>query len=175
MWLVKRSVARRVVWIASSAAVVLGTVVTAMVARSDHATRPAAISDPGPLTFDPEVKSEFAAAVDDIFFARVGQKIGERRRNGWIEVQYEADVLEVLKGNLRGTVVINMLPLGDVHVEGAEDLEPLTGGSTYLFATRAREADRWNTVSIQQGRVLADSESDYARLKAEFLAAISPG
>ncbi len=92
----------------------------------------------------------------DVFFGQVIEKLGQTRKYGYPETQFNVKVLEVLKGSLSGTVKVNQQ--GGTRIDGTQwrmegDPTLLDPGKSYLFVTRHLPAEDWHTVSPGYGNI----------------------
>ncbi|MGL4298569.1 MAG: hypothetical protein ACRCW4_05785, partial [Candidatus Neomicrothrix subdominans] len=101
---------------------------------------------------------KLAGLADDVFIARInGEKSKKRIDKELPETQYSATIIDSLKGNLSGEVVMNQQGgLDEEHHELVifEGDELVKVGSVYLFATLRNETENWNTMRFsRQGEV----------------------
>lgn len=94
-------------------------------------------------------------ASHNIFVGKVVKVVGSEGRRLGPETQFQVEVIENIKGDLRGAVIVNQLggykdnilyavESGDDEGSGSYLLQP---GSTYLFATRFLEEKNWYTLN----------------------------
>jgi hypothetical protein len=99
---------------------------------------------------------ELVGLAQDVFFGQVIEKLGQTRKYGYPETQFNVKVLEVLKGSLSGTVKVNQQ--GGTRIDGTQwrmegDPTLLDPGKSYLFVTRHLPAEDWHTVSPGYGNI----------------------
>lgn len=137
-------------------------------------TKPLRVVDAGPFITDFRDDRRLAGGVHDIFVGRVVSKAGNKSLQRLPETQFQVDVLETIKGNLSGTVVVNQLGgyRGNqlVLFEGDKLLEI---GKTYLFATRNHPEEDWHTLVSGYGDLLISNEAGRASLTARFRKAVN--
>lgn len=98
---------------------------------------------------------ESASDSSNVFVGIVVRKVGNEAVDFAPEEQYEVRVEENLKGDLTGSVTVNLLSLAheEDHEEGAGTHQSLKDGSTYVFFTRYLEEQGWYTVVPGDGRL----------------------
>jgi hypothetical protein len=116
-------------------------------------------------------------AADNIFVGKVISGYGNKQRGSGPETQFKVEVVDNIKGELNGEVVVNQqggYRDGELYVfEGDlfsdNDKESLLQvGSTYLFSTRKSELNNWYTlISYPEANVLLAPEERYIT-KAEI-------
>ncbi len=96
-------------------------------------------------------------ASHNVFVGRVVKQSGNKELGIGPETQFEVEIIENIKGELKGTVVVNqqggyknnvlyIVESDDILPSKAEDYL-LRPGSTYLLATRYNEAEGWYTLN----------------------------
>jgi hypothetical protein len=95
-------------------------------------------------------------ASHNVFVAKVVKEIGQKERGVGPETQFEVEVIENIKGDLKGDVILNQLggyKDGKLYIaerdsssNNAEDYL-LKEGAVYLFATRYNEKEDWYTLN----------------------------
>lgn len=118
---------------------------------------------------------KLAGFADDIFFARVERRIGET--NGDLpRTQFQVAVLETLKGNLSGSVVVREDGGTDrlcFKFRMADNPVLMEPGSRYLlFTKRPFESSNWHYVLSGFGKYEVTGPRDAARLRERFAEAI---
>lgn len=102
-----------------------------------------------------------AGVVDNIFVGRVVSQVGTKALNTFPETQFKVEVLENVKGNLAGIVVVNQqggfLSNELVLMEGDKLLEV---GKTYLFATKPLASEGWHTLVPKYGDIPLANEKE---------------
>ena len=132
----------------------------------------------GPTLTDLSDPARLVGFADNVFVGRVAARTGQQ---GWgeservlREVQYQVQVLETLKGNLSGEVVVSVIATEgdtDVLVEEAPG-DPLGVGQEYLFSTRTHPSGVWQTVAIPHSRIPIQSPDHLGQLRQLFLEAV---
>ena len=108
--------------------------------------------------------------VQNIFIGKVLEKSGQTEERGWPETQFKVRVLDVLKGELEGEIIVNQqggIREADGSIYRREgDLELLQTGRAYLFATRTFPEKNWHTVMPGYGdiKIEADDLGDDGKL-----------
>jgi hypothetical protein len=140
-------------------------------------------------TVDAEYAADFSndeilmGASHNVFIGKVIRQTGEKERGIGPETQFQVQVIENIKGDLKGTVTVDQeggykdgvlyVMDGDIGTTGknASDylLQP---GSTYLLATRYNPDENWYTLnSYPTARELFSSDSsatnDYLLLRTD--------
>lgn len=90
---------------------------------------------------------EVVGFADNVFLGKVLKQVDTKSLNSYPETQFEAEVLDNIKGELKGTVKVNQQ--GGYEGEYLflmEDDKLLKVGQTYLFATRYLNEENWHTV-----------------------------
>jgi hypothetical protein len=114
---------------------------------------------------DPQYAADFSndkilmGASHNVFVGKVIQKIGTKERGIGPETQFSVEVIDNIKGNLKGIVTLDQeggYENGAVYVvdDGTSSLKGsainsyfLNPGSTYLFATRYSKKENWYTLN----------------------------
>lgn len=123
-------------------------------------TPPVAPSAPVPIDHyllypgDPQNDRILIGASQNVFVAKIISQTGNKVTEIGPRTQYEAEVVDNIKGNLVGKITIDLLGGFDfsgnlvlVEDEGsASGNNLLKIGATYLFATRYNDQEKWYTV-----------------------------
>lgn len=115
-----------------------------------------------------------AGASNDIFFGKVITKQGEESADRLPEVQYVVQVVEAIKGNLSGEVVVNVFrdePAVSDSIGNFQSGDVLDPGATYLFATRVYGG--WHTASLPLSRRKVSSPQEMDALRSTFREAVA--
>lgn len=116
-------------------------------------------------------------AAHNIFIGKVIKQINTKDLGIGPETQFEVEVVDNIKGNIEGKVVVNQLggyKNGDLYItedalftEDSEEPSLLQIGSTYLFSTRYNEQEEWHTLIAYPtaNKLLSSSESSLEQLK----------
>lgn len=113
-------------------------------------------------------------ASHDIFVAKVLRQMGAKERGIGPETQFEVLVIENIKGDLRGNVIVDQqggYVDGKIYIPGYDfaptaestsaDGTLLQPGSTYIFATRYNPNENWYTlIPYPTALQLLDSNAD---------------
>lgn len=97
-------------------------------------------------------------ASHNVFVGKVVRQVGTKERGMGPETQFEVEVINNIKGDLTGTVVVDQMggyKGGTLYVvEGGDTVLPgndaqylLQPGSTYVLATRYNEEENWHTLN----------------------------
>ena len=104
---------------------------------------------------------QLAGAAHNIFFGQVVEQVGREEYQGTPETQFSVEVLEVLKGDVSGTITVNQE--GGTYADGATYQVAgdnfLEAGTSYFFATRESSSKGWHTVVPEFGDVNLDVEA----------------
>ena len=101
---------------------------------------------------DPSDSKVLMGAAHNVFAGRVIEQSGNKETEIGPRTQYQVEVIDNLKGELKGTVVLDMLGGydKDARLIMIEENDPKTFllqvGTTYLFATRYNEQEKWYTL-----------------------------
>lgn len=122
----------------------------------------------------------------NVFVGKVIRQVGVKERGIGPETQFEVEVIQNIKGNLQGSVVVNqqggyrngilyLVYEGDVVLpadNGNFSMDTLfEPGATYLFASRYSERENWYTfVSHPNGRKLISKDKSLNKVQLETLA-----
>ncbi|MFZ3578668.1 hypothetical protein [Virgibacillus sp. DJP39] len=106
---------------------------------------------------------------DNVFVGKVIEQIGTKSLNGFPETQFKVEVLDNIKGDLKGTVTVNQQGGHEwnkiIIFEGDKLLE---AGNTYLFATRYLEREDWYTLVPVHGDILITSKQEKTQLIEKY-------
>lgn len=99
-------------------------------------------------------------ASHNIFVGTVVKKLGTKERESVPETQFQVEIVDNIKGNLKESIIVNQeggYRLGALYVVGEENPSTqksdeknsylLTPGSTYLFVTRYNPEEDWYTLN----------------------------
>ncbi|SEN29282.1 hypothetical protein [Lihuaxuella thermophila] len=126
------------------------------------------------LVTDLSDQRKLAGLSHHIFVGKVISQAGTKSLGSLPETQFKVQVLQNIKGNLSGTIVVNQqggyAPGSQlVLVEGDPLLQP---GKTYLFATRYLKQENWHTVIPNYGDILLDSPVKQQNLLTQMKQAV---
>lgn len=119
----------------------------------------------GPIIIQAQHAADFSnnevlvGSSHDIFIGKVIKKNGDKERGIGPETQFEVEIIESIKGELNGNVVVNQqggYKNGVLYVVGDGDILAkangedylLQEGETYLLATRYNEKENWHTLNF---------------------------
>lgn len=94
---------------------------------------------------------ETAADSSNVFVGTVIRKTGDEPVDYAPEEQFEVRVNENLKGELTGSVTVNVFPA--LHEQSEERNQTLKEGAVYVFFTRFLDEQGWYTVVPGDGRL----------------------
>lgn len=119
----------------------------------------------------------------NVFVGKVVKQSGNEEYSGTPSTQFDVEMVKNIKGNLKGTVVVDQLGgykdgvLYLVHDDtvASDDIEGgtplLTPGSTYLFAARYNEVkDRYTLITHPNGMKLISADAGLEKARLEELA-----
>ncbi|MGM7723723.1 hypothetical protein [Metabacillus sp. Hm71] len=102
---------------------------------------------------------------DHVFIGKVIEQAGTKKISGFPETQFNVKVLETIKGDLNGTIIVNQNGGYDGNqltvINGDSLIKP---GKTYLFATKYLESENWHTLVPAYGDVLIENEEKQKEL-----------
>lgn len=113
----------------------------------------------------------------NIFIGTVTEQTGTKARSVHPETQFEVEVIDNIKGGLKGKTIVNQLggykdgklyvSEGDMYKEESEKESLLQIGSTYLFTTRYNPNENWNTLLSypSANKLLTSREQDSENLR----------
>ncbi|MGG0185121.1 hypothetical protein [Bacillus rhizoplanae] len=114
-------------------------------------------------------KRQLVGAAQNVFIGKVIKKSGDKRLSELPETQFQIEVLDNIKGHLKGTITVNQQggkKEDQLHLVEGDRL--LTPGETYLFATRYLKEEDWHTLIPNYGDVQITSEDQKGKLVKEF-------
>ena len=102
---------------------------------------------------------------DNVFLGKVIKQVGTKSLSVYPETQFEVEVMDNIKGELKGTVKVNQAGgfEGD-ELFLMEDDKQLIEGNTYLFATRYLKEENWYTVIPVGGDIPVNSDEEKKNL-----------
>lgn len=131
--------------------------------------------------FEPLYVTDFSddrklmGASHNVFIAKVIRQTGNKERGLGPETQFEVQIVENVKGDLSGTVIVNQqggYRNGELHLLGssedyADESYLLQPGKTYLLATRYNPTEEWYTLNPHPAarKLLSGSALDITELK----------
>lgn len=106
---------------------------------------------------------------DNVFLGKVVKKIGTKNLVNYPETQFEVEVLENIKGEVKGTIKVNQAGgfEGD-ELFLMEGDKQLIVGKTYLFATRYLPEEDWHTVVPVGGDIPYNNEEEKKELIVKY-------
>lgn len=116
--------------------------------------------------------NKLVGAADNVFIGTVIKQTDTKTDREQPQTQFSVEVLENIKGNLKGTVIVNQEG-GFETIDGKTYLVLIEGdkllkhNKTYLFATRVSE-NGWNTIAPVYGDLLITNETDRANKIERF-------
>lgn len=114
---------------------------------------------------EPQYAADFSddrvlvGASHNIFVGKVIGQVGIKERGIGPETQFNVEVVDNIKGNLKGTVIVNqeggfedgilyvVRGKDDISIKDSTNSYLLQTGSTYLFATRYNKKENWYTLN----------------------------
>ncbi|MBA4496085.1 hypothetical protein ACFO25_16495 [Paenactinomyces guangxiensis] len=111
---------------------------------------------------------KLAGLAENIFVGKVISQAGTKSLSQLPETQFNVEVIQNIKGNLSGTVLVNQQGgyNQDQELVLVENDPLLKPGHTYLFSTRYLQQEDWHTVIPIHGDVPLKSTSE---LQAKIL------
>lgn len=106
---------------------------------------------------------------DNVFLGKVIKQVGTKSLNGYPETQFEVEVLDNIKGELKGTIKVNQQGGYDgEYLILMEDDKLLVEGQTYLFATRYLKEENWYTVIPVGGDIPFKSDEEKQKIVEKY-------
>lgn len=112
---------------------------------------------------------------DNVFFGKVVSRIGNKNMTEKLpETQYSVEVIDNIKGNLDGMVIVNQQG-GEINAAGKRRLillendKLLEPGKTYLLATRFNNKENWHTLVPYYGDIPVNDNRDMKDLKDSLI------
>lgn len=117
-------------------------------------------------TSDPKQVVGFS---DNVFLGKVIKRIGTKNLGNYPETQFEVEVLDNIKGEVKGTIIVNQAGgfEGD-ELFLMEGDKQLIDGKTYLFATKYLPDEDWHTVVPVGGDIPYNNEEEKAELIVKY-------
>jgi hypothetical protein len=115
-------------------------------------------------------------ASHNVFVGKVLEQIGTKERGIGPETQFKVQVIENIKGELDGEVVVDQeggYKNGILYIFGEGDGKSylLQPGSTYLFATRYNKNENWYTlISHPAGKKVISSDGSMGQKQLKMTA-----
>jgi hypothetical protein len=102
--------------------------------------------------------SALVGFAQNVFIGEIVSEKGNKKLSEYPETQFNVKVIENIKGNLSGTVIVNQEGgYLDKTLYVVENDTMLKQGKKYLFATRYNKAENFHTVIPVNGKVNIDS------------------
>lgn len=95
----------------------------------------------------------------NVFIGEVKAQVGNKKLNSHPESQFKVEVIQNIKGSLKGTVTVNQqagFDDGTLMLFKGDSL--LEVGKTYLFATLFNQEQNWYTLVPAYGDIFIDSD-----------------
>lgn len=111
-------------------------------------------------TFDVSDPNRLVGWADSVFVGKVVEQFGTKSLGGLPETQFKVEVMDTIKGDVKGTVIVNQ----QGGYEGKElvlvENDPLLeNGKSYLFITKYLKEEKWHTLVPVYGDIEITSES----------------
>lgn len=124
-------------------------------------------------------KAEVVGNSENVFLAKVIKQVGTTSPSPDIpRTQFEVEVLKNIKGNLKGTEIINQTVGYRKDSDGNEVLvkfenqEPLEPGKTYLFGTIYSQENNWHNPVPGYGEIKVQDQEEEKKLISEYKEAL---
>ena len=116
--------------------------------------------------FDVTNDRKLSNFAEDIFFGKVTEKNGESAERGDPQTQYQVAVIEVLKGDVSGSIIVTQT--GGTESDGtkfrmADDPVLMEAGEVYLFITREDKAKEWHHPGSGYSKIKLEVAEDATR------------
>ena len=117
----------------------------------------------------------------NVFVGKVLKQIGSKELGIGPETQFEVEVIDNIKGNLKGIITLNQLggyKNGILYIVASDSVESssknadsylLKDGSTYVFSTRYNPNENWYTLISDPNAykvISSDNKLDFSQLSA---------
>ncbi|MFX3673588.1 MAG: hypothetical protein ACE3JQ_03935 [Paenisporosarcina sp.] len=114
---------------------------------NSHPENPVVITIDSDFVIDTSDPRQVVGISENVFLGKVVKQVGTRNLSSYPETQFEVEVLENIKGELKDTIKVNQAG----GYEGNELFlmegdKQLIEGKTYLLATRYLVEENWHTV-----------------------------
>jgi hypothetical protein len=106
---------------------------------------------------------------DNVFLGKVIKQVGTKSLSAYPETQFEVEVIDNIKGELKGIVKVNQA--GGYEGENLflmENDKLLIEGQTYLFATRYLKEENWHTVIPVGGDIPFNNDEEKKELIEQY-------
>lgn len=119
-------------------------------------------------------KRKLAGLSHNIFIGKVISQAGTKSLGSLPETQFKVQVLQNIKGNLSGTILVNQQGGYNQYDELVlvEEDPLLQTGKTYLFATRYLKQENWHTVIPHFGDIRLDSPVERLKILTQMKQAV---
>lgn len=112
---------------------------------------------------------QLVGAVQNVFVGKVVEQAGTKALGKLPETQFHVEVVENIKGELSGTVLVNQQGgYKDDQLILMEHDKLLKPGKTYVFATRHLESENWHTVVPFYGDLETKDDKEKKALVEKF-------
>lgn len=120
-------------------------------------------------TFDVSDPNRLVGWADSVFIGKVVEQSGTKSLAGLPETQFKVEVMDTIKGDIKGTVIVNQ----QGGYEGNElilvENDPLLeNGKSYLFITKYLKDENWHTLVPVYGDIEITNESQKQELIEKF-------
>ncbi|WP_423406727.1 hypothetical protein AABM38_12520 [Heyndrickxia sp. MSNUG] len=120
-------------------------------------------------TFDVSDPNRLVGWADSVFIGKVVEQSGTKSLAGLPETQFKVEVMDTIKGDIKGTVIVNQ----QGGYEGNElilvENDPLLeNGKSYLFITKYLKDENWHTLVPVYGDIEITNESQKQELIEKY-------
>ena len=120
-------------------------------------------------TFDVSDPNRLVGWADSVFIGKVVKQSGTKSLGGLPETQFKVEVMNTIKGEVKGTVIVNQ----QGGYEGnelilVENDQLLDIGKSYLFVTKYLKDENWHTLVPVYGDIAITSESQKQELIEKY-------
>ena len=109
--------------------------------------------------------NKLVGSANNVFVGRVVEEVGTKTDRSQPQTQFDVEVIENIKGNLKGNIIVNH-EAGLKEIDGKNYLYITEGDSLikpdneYLFVTRYSDTNDWYTVAPAYGKLLITDEME---------------
>lgn len=149
-------------------AIMVALISTALVVYNNYFNPKTIYMQPSFIT-DVGDDKNLAGVSDNIFVAKITGQTGTKALSKHPETQYSAEVIENIKGSLKGTITINQTGGhrgSRLYIVKGDNI--IEEGKTYLFAARYNAQEDWYTVVPIYGKLIINNDTDNKNLVDRF-------
>ncbi|MEH7885070.1 hypothetical protein V7654_12210 [Bacillus sp. JJ1609] len=120
-------------------------------------------------TFDVSDPNRLVGWADNVFIGKVVDQSGTKSLGGLPETQFKVEIMNTIKGEEKGTVIVNQQGGYDANELILVENDPLlVKGKSYLFVTKYLKEENWHTLVPVYGDIEITSESQKEELIEKY-------